>query len=279
MTQGAAILLLLSTLAAGPSGPADSNPTVSSLISSLPAFQFGGGYGDDEGWDGGGGAGSTAQNKNMRVSFYFTALVPMSSDWMDPDSAGADPDQWPDNWSVGLGGAAEFSYLLAPGFRLGGGAGYHVFPGKEDDLGGGWSITYDAMSVIPIRIEAALCFPLGIPSTSWFKGGRGFVKGAVPYLALEVGILYRLESGAELDLGGFGTSEADFIEGGATFGFGSKLGLEFRTDTVGVFFDVGFRYYSAPKAGEDLAGDPLPLYAFPIRIGLALYFGGKGGGY
>jgi hypothetical protein len=180
---------------------------------------------------------------------------------------------------VGLGGGLEFSYLVVPGFRIGGGSGYHLFPGKEDDIGGGATITYDSMQVIPVRLEAAICLPFEIPSTSWFKGNRGFVKGAVPYLALELCGLYRMETGAELDLGPpWGSSDADLMEAGFTFGVGAKLGFEFRGDNWGLFFDFGFRYYTPPKADDSLSGDIMPLQAFPVRAGLAFYFGGTGGG-
>jgi len=43
------------------------------------------------------------------------------------------------------------------GFRFGVGSGYHLFPGKEDDLG--WATaSYDSIQCIPIRVGFALYF-------------------------------------------------------------------------------------------------------------------------
>ena len=116
-----------------------------------------------------------------------------------------------------------------------------------------------------------------MPSAQWFKPGRGFVPGPVPYILIEILGVSQQKTGLEVDWGG-STSDGDFLKGSFLFGFGGRLGFEFRGKNFGVFFDVGFRYYSPPKDDVSLAGDVLALYTIPIRAGVAFYFGATSAG-
>jgi hypothetical protein len=238
----------------------------------LPLFQFGDDFYGGDGGGGGGGGGVVAQDRNLRVSALFTAIPMFSTDYYDDPNAST----WTEHWAGGLGGGLDFSYHLAPGFRFGFGSGFWLFSGKTDEAGT-TSVEYDDMQMVPIAIDAAFCFPLGLPSKSWFQGGRGFAEGFVPYLGIEIAGLYRTAVGADVHWGSI-SMDADLLEAGFTLGIGARLGVEFRTGTVGLFADFGFQYFTAPKADDDFHEDPLEMTGWPLRLGIAIYFGGSSGG-
>jgi len=257
----AAVLLAFSLSTAA----AESLP-IRALSGGLPLFQYGGEY------EGGGGGGAVAQDRNVRISALFTAIPMFSTDYYDDPHAST----WTEHWAGGLGGGLDVSYHLAPGFRFGFGSGFWVFPGKTDE-GTGASVEYDDMQMIPFALDMVFCFPIGLPSGSWFKGGRSFAEGLAPYLGIELAGLYRTAVGAEVHWGSL-SADADLLEAGFTLGIGARLGFEFRTGTVGLFADFGFRYFTAPKADDDFNEDPLEMIGWPLRLGIAIYFGGSGGG-
>jgi hypothetical protein len=273
MKRIATALVLLGFLAAGSALAETQDVSISSFASQPIVYQ----YGDDFGYGGGGGGGSAARSLNMRVSLYFIALVLQATDAMDISSG--DPDPWTHDWSTGLGGGIEFAYQLAPGFRVGFGSGYHVFPGKEDDFGWG-TADYGGIQCIPLRVEAAVCFPFQSPSGSWFQAGKGYVPGPVPYVGVELAGVYRSAVDVEVTAGSL-SSDGEIMASSFAFFFGGRMGFEFRGPNWGVFLDFGFRLYTPPGEGEDLGSgvEILNMYAFPIRMGFAFYFGGTGGAY
>lgn len=270
-------ILAVRPLQAAPTG-SSARETIRGWIDSAVNAQWGGGYYGDESDDvgyGRGSRGSTAQPLNFRVAAYFTAIPIMNTDISD--ASGSEP--WTEYWSTGLGGGLDVGYQFVPGFRLTFGSGYHVFTGQEDDSGP-WTVEWDSIQAIPIRLEAALCFPFETPSGSWFQGNRGFVKGPVPYIAIEIAGVYRMETGAEVDMGLLGTADADFMEASFTFALGARVGFEFRGDNFGFFVDFGYRMYTPPEEADGVTSDILEMHTIPIRAGFALYFsGGSGGGY
>ncbi|MCU0722402.1 MAG: hypothetical protein MUC63_02090 [Planctomycetes bacterium] len=247
-------------------------PAAASPAAGTPLFQ----YGDDFGMGGGGGGGGSARDLNVRLSAYFTAIPMFSTEFYEESTPGADAMTWTETWQGGLGGGLEIAYHIAPGFRFGFGSGYWVFPGKEDHSGS-TSIEWGDMAVIPFDLQLVFCFPFDLPSTSWFKGGRGFVEGPMPYIVIDIAGLYRPEVSAEGHWGSI-TFEYDVFDACFTFGVGARAGFEYRTGTFGIFADFGFLYFTAPKEGDDLGEDPLDMYGWPVRFGLAVYFGGTSGG-
>ncbi|MHC5081290.1 MAG: hypothetical protein ACYTHN_19975, partial [Planctomycetota bacterium] len=193
------------------------------------------------------------------------------------DSSGS--GTWPDYWNTGFGGGVEFAYQIAPGFRIGGGGGYHFFSGTEEDLGFA-TLDYGTMSCIPIRVEGTICFPFGIPSHQWFRPGAGFVPGPVLYAGVELAGVYRPAVEGEVTSGS-GSSTTDIFESCFAFFFGVRVGFEYRLKSIGLFGDVGYRIYTAPKEPDGMSDSILEMHTFPIRFGIAIYFGSgpSGRGY
>ncbi len=276
MVRSASVILIAVLLAAGATPALAEGPSIAGLLSELPHFQWGGAYGGgsdigiEQGY--GGGGGGAAQAKNIRLSFHFL-LVSMQNDEVFDDSSS---ESWYQYWGSGLGGSVAIAYQFVPGFRAAFGTGYHTFPGKEHESGS-MSYEWDSMQCIPFRLEGTVCLPFDLPSDQWFSGTRGFVEGPVPYAGIEIAGVYRPEVEVDFDWGGL-SATGEMIETGFSFFFGGRIGFEYRTQSVGLFADLGVRYYTAPKEGDDAGDDVMPMTTGTFRMGIAVYFGGGGGG-
>lgn len=267
MNKAILSFIAVACVAAISASPADASPGLVSVLSGkMPAFQFGDEYGYGSG--GGRGAGPVATAKNIRISAFFTAVPIEGSDMTDDSNT----EPWTNYFDSGLGGGLNFQYLVMPAVRVGLGSGYVQFTGKtrETILG---DIEFDPIVMIPVRLEAVLVLPIDLPTGDWFKSGKGFVPGLAPYFGIELAGIYRQAVGAE-----WGTWDIDFFEGGFTFGFAARIGVEYRLPGFAVFADFGYNYFSPPKEDDDLNDAPQVMTGWPVRFGIAFYFGGGGGG-
>ncbi|MHC4598093.1 MAG: hypothetical protein ACYS47_03720 [Planctomycetota bacterium] len=249
-----------------------------SLLSTLPSFQL-----DDWGGGGGGGGGDfDGIGPRLSATVFLSFIFPKSEQSYDIDSSSARPPDWPYYYNNGIGGTVRLSYLLMPSVRVGGSVGFEHFDDKTREyeytvLGTDYVDTYEMgpMSMFTGGIHVDFMIPVKLPTDSWFSMKKGFVEGLVPYVGWEGATAYRIRV-RNTDFWDFGdqTWEDEVMKPYFTFINGLHAGAEFRTKTVGFFFEVGYLWYSPPKKGKDLwwrfRWDW--MVAAPIRGGVVYYF-------
>ena len=265
------IPLLLVLVVLCPAAEADDGQTLSAIASGLPLFQRGDEDQDDrfleedeiESWGAGG-----AKPLNFRLSFNFAGAYLITTHITDATHA----EHWNEVWRHGVGGGLGFAVQLAPILRIGGGGGYLSFHGGKSTYGT-QIVDYGDMHFFPLRGEGTLCFPLDLDVEAWFTPGLGFAPGIVPYIQVDVGLAYRTKVEAEQTTAGIPGPDLNLFKSDAGLFFGARLGIEFRTESVAFFMDVGYRLFTARADDDDIVGEILEMNTFPFQAGFALYFG------
>jgi hypothetical protein len=278
------ITVLITGLSPGEGDLLDARAARPSLMDFVPTLQF-----EDVSDAGPGELG--ADTKHLSLSCFFGLIYPENTEMGEIEFLGFNFDlsDWTYYYNNGVGFGLRGSYLTFPALRIGGTLGYEYFDDKTlydiYESGGTWyrdEMEFGDMHKVILGLSVDLQLPFKLPSTQWFKGGKNYIPGLVPYFGVELGAVYwgRVETtyfDDEFDVTTTDESIAPYVR----FLFGGHLGCEYRLqESFGFFIELGYMVFTAPKRGKDMKRSVtgldnfefFDLYEIPFRAGVSVYF-------
>ncbi len=196
--------------------------------------------------------GFTLNSASAGESPFSVSFAGQYISFIDGDAgSGSGAPEYSDAFDDGGGILVEAAYRITPQIGLLAGVSYEYYSGDKHD-----DISFDDLNV-----------------TTLYVGGKYYFivkkNGWNPYLRADIGATYS----SSVDISYLG-ADSDYWDSSWAFMCDAGIGVEYRFDNLGLFFEVKARYTDEPSTASALKeyADADSSWTVPVIFGLEYHF-------